>query len=45
MAGALLLGVQAIGGLPWVLWVAWAYLVMLSVVEVWRDVRAASAGT
>ena len=37
VAGALLLAVTAIVELPWPLWFAWAYVALLSAVEVVRS--------
>ena len=35
-AGALLLAVTTVSGLPWSIWLAWAYVGLLSVVQVAR---------
>jgi hypothetical protein len=35
-AGVLMAGVSAIVGLPWPLWFAWAYVVVLSLLELRR---------
>lgn len=36
VTGALMVGIGAIAGLPWPLWFGWAYVVLLSVVQVVR---------
>ncbi|MCW2816817.1 MAG: hypothetical protein JWN84_4272 [Nocardioides sp.] len=37
--GAVMLGVATIVGLPWPLWLAWAYVVLLSAYDVARPTR------
>lgn len=39
VVGALMLGVAAIVGLPWPLWIAWSYVLLLSGYDVARQAR------